>query len=175
MTSPEAPRNNPPEQDASELSFTNDPRWKQTIARFSDYASAQAAVDRLADAGFPVERVAIVGLDVRVVEHVLGRLTGGKAALRGAAAGAWFGLLLGLLFGLFAPGFGWLGILIISVASGAVWGALLYFLGHLATGGRRDFDSLETLEAGHYEVQVEAPYAAEAARLLADQTAHPGD
>ena len=175
MTSPEAPRNTPPEQDASEFSSTNDPRWKQTIARFSDYASAQAAVDRLSDAGFPVERVAIVGFDVRVVEHVLGRLTRGKAALRGAAAGAWFGVLLGLLFGLFAPGFGWLAIMIISVASGAVWGALLSFLGHLATGGRRDFDSLQTLEAGHYEVQVEAPYAAEAARLLADQTAHPGD
>ena len=175
MTSPEAPRNNPPEQDASELSFTNDPRWKQTIARFSDYASAQAAVDRLSDAGFPVERVAIVGLDVRVVEHVLGRLTRGKAALRGAAAGAWFGVLLGLLFGLFAPGFGWLAIVIISVASGAVWGALLYFVGYLATGGQRDFESQKTLEAAHYEVQVEAPYAAEAARLLADQTAHPGD
>lgn len=175
MTSPEAPRNNPSEQDTSEPPFTNDPRWKQTIARFSDYASAQAAVDRLSDAGFAVERVAIVGLDVRVVEHVLGRLTGGKAALRGAGVGAWFGVLLGLLFGLFSPGFGWLAILIISVASGAVWGALLYFLGYLAKGGRRDFDSLETLEAGHYEVQVEAPYAAEAARLLADQTAHPGD
>ena len=175
MTSPDAPRNNPPEQDARELSFTNDPRWKQTIARFSDYASAQAAVDRLSDAGFAVERVAIVGLDVRVVEQVLGRLTGGKAALRGAVVGAWFGVLLGLLFGLFAPGFGWLAIVIISVASGAVWGALLYFLEHLATGGRRDFDSLKTLEAGHYEVQVEAPYAAEAARLLADQTAHRGD
>ena len=175
MTSPEAPRNNPPEQDASEPPFTNDPRWKQTIARFSDYASAQAAVDRLSDAGFAVERVAIVGLDVRVVEHVLGRLTGGKAALRGAGVGAWFGVLLGLLFGLFAPGFGWLAIMIISVVSGAGWGALLYFLGHLAKGGRRDFDSLETLEAGHYEVQVEAPYAAEAARLLADQTAHPGN
>ena len=175
MTSPEAPRNTPPEQDASELSFTNDPRWKQTIARFSDYASAQAAVDRLSDAGFPVERVAIVGLDVRVVEHVLGRLTRGKAALRGAAAGAWFGVLLGLLFGLFAPGFGWLAIVIISVASGAVWGALLYFVGYLATGGQRDFESQKTLEAAHYEVQVEAPYAAEAARLLADQTAHPGD
>ncbi|AQP52108.1 general stress protein [Tessaracoccus flavescens] len=175
MTSPETPRNNPPEQEANESSHTNDPRWKQTIAQFPDYTSAQAAVDRLSDAGFPVERVTIVGLDVRVVEHVLGRLTGGKAALKGAAAGAWFGVLLGLLFGLFAPGFGWLAIMIISVASGAVWGALLYFLGYLATGGQRDFDSLKTLEAGHYEVQVEAPYAAEAARLLADQTANPRD
>lgn len=91
------------------------------------------AVDRLSDAGFAVERVAIVGLDVRVVEQVLGRLTGGKAALRGAAVGAWFGVLLGLLFGLFAPGFGWLAIVIISVASGAVWGAwsLARFSGHL--------------------------------------------
>lgn len=45
----------------------------------------------MSDAGFAVERVAIVGFDVRVVEQVLGRLTKGKAALRGAAVGAWFG------------------------------------------------------------------------------------
>ena len=112
---------------------------------------------------------------MRVVEQVLGRLTNAKAALRGAAAGAWFGLLIGLLFGLFAPSFGWLAIVAISVVSGAVWGAVLYLLAHLATGGRRDFDSVQTLQASRYEVQVEAPFAAEAARLLAGKPARPTD
>lgn len=173
MSNTDTPRNQPSEQAPEEFEYTADPRWKQAIAEFSDYVSAQAAVDRLSDAGFPVERVAIVGFDVHVVERVLGRLTKGKAALRGAAAGAWFGLLLGLLFGLFAPGFGWLAIVVISVVSGAVWGAVLFFLSHLATGGRRDFDSVKTLEAGRYEVQVEAPFAAEAARILAGEPARP--
>ncbi|WP_231295111.1 general stress protein [Corynebacterium efficiens] len=173
MSTSNAPRSQSSDKTPEDFEYTADPRWKQAIAEYSDYATAQAAVDRLSDAGFAVERVAIVGYDLRVVERVLGRLTKTKAALRGAAAGAWFGLLIGLLFGLFAPGFGWLAIVAISVVAGAVWGALLSFISHLATGGRRDFASLETLEADRYEVQVEAPFAAEAARLLAGKPARP--
>lgn len=146
---------------------TNDPRWKQTVATYSDYPSAQAAVDFLSDSAFPVERIAIVGQDVRTVENVTGRVTKGNAALRGLAGGAWFGLLVGLLFGIFSPAFGWVGIMLLSVGTGALWGAVFGFLGHLATGGQRDFASVSTLEAARYEVQVEAPFAAEASRLLA--------
>ena len=157
-----------PSYRAPEASATStDPRWKQTIATYSDYPSAQAAVDFLSDAEFPVERIAIVGQDVRTVENVTGRVTKGKAALRGLAGGAWFGLFVGLLFGIFAPAFGWVGILLLSVVVGAVWGAVFGFLGHLATGGQRDFASVSTLEAARYEVQVEAAFAAEASRLLA--------
>ena len=47
------------------------------------YAEAQALVDQLSDAGFPVERVRIVGTGLRSVEQVLGRMTTGKAAVRG--------------------------------------------------------------------------------------------
>jgi hypothetical protein len=94
-------------------------------------------------------------------------VTKGKAALRGLAGGAWFGLFVGLLFGIFAPAFGWVGILLLSVVVGAVWGAVFGFLGHRATGGQRDFASVSTLEAARYEVQVEAAFAAEASRLLA--------
>ena len=32
-----------------------------TVARFDDYGSAQRAVDRLSDDGFPVEQLDIVG------------------------------------------------------------------------------------------------------------------
>ena len=38
-----------------------------------DYARAQAIVDQLSDAGFPVEHVRIVGTGLRTVEQVLGR------------------------------------------------------------------------------------------------------
>src|SRR5262245_16799865 len=73
-----------------------------TVGTFTDYASAQRAVDYLSDNGFPVERAAMVGTDLRLVERVLGRMTTARAALAGAASGAWFGLLIGLLFGIFS-------------------------------------------------------------------------
>jgi hypothetical protein len=59
-----------------------------TVARFDDYETAQRAVDRLSDDGFPVETLDIVGSDLRLVERVTGRL-GGLAI--GAVWGAVFG------------------------------------------------------------------------------------
>jgi hypothetical protein len=144
-----------------------DPAWKRTVASFTAYLDAQAAVDFLSDQEFPVERVSIVGFDVRTVEDVSGRLTKGTAALRGLAGGAWFGLLAGLLFSLFVPGVVWIGIILTALALGALWGALFGFLGHVATGGRRDFTSVQSLQAGRYEVQVEAEYATRAEQVLA--------
>ncbi|WP_238693633.1 general stress protein [Micrococcus sp. HSID17245] len=130
------------------------------------YAEAQALVDQLSDAGFPVERVRIVGTGLRSVEQVLGRMTTGKAAVRGALQGLWFGLLLGLLFSIFAPGFGFLWILLISLGLGALWGAVFGAIGHAATGGRRDFTSLQTMEAESYDVLVEASHLDQAGQLL---------
>lgn len=123
-----------------------------TVARYDDYASAQAAVDYLADNGFPVEHITIVGSDLQLVEQVTGRLTKGKAALSGAASGAWFGLLIGLLFGVFTTGNAWFAMLLTGLVLGAAWGALFGFGAHAATGGRRDFSSRQTLAAAHYDV-----------------------
>jgi len=69
---------------------------------FDIYADAERAVDRLSDLRFPVERVAIIGHDLRVVEQVTGRLNYGGAALKGAAFGAFPGVLIGWFFGLFS-------------------------------------------------------------------------
>jgi hypothetical protein len=63
------------------------------VATYPDYPSAQRAVDYLSDNRFPVERTAIVGTDLRLVENVLGRLTTARAALAGAASGALFGAI----------------------------------------------------------------------------------
>jgi len=54
---------------------------RRTIGVYPTYAEAERAVDRLADAKFPVERVAIVGTGIRWVEQVTGRMSYGKAAL----------------------------------------------------------------------------------------------
>ena len=47
---------------------------RRQIATYANYSDAERAVDYLSDNGFPVQRVAIVGSDVRPVEQVVGRL-----------------------------------------------------------------------------------------------------
>jgi uncharacterized membrane protein len=128
-----------------------------TVISYDDYASAQRAVDRLSDDGFPVEHLDIIGSDLRLVERVIGRLTKGRAAAAGAASGAWFGLLIGLLLGLFTTG-PWFGLLVAGAAIGAAWGALFGFLGHAATRGARDFASARTLVATRYDIVARDGY-----------------
>lgn len=167
MTTPPQPESNvpspsnvPPSDDLVELD-----RSTVTVARYADYASAQRAVDYLSDNGFPVERTAIIGTDLRLVENVLGRLTIGRAAMAGALSGIWFGLFLGILFTLFSKS-SWVGIMLAAILVGALWGGIFGALAHAATGGRRDFTSRSSLQAGQYAVTVEAEVAEEARVLI---------
>ena len=139
-------------------------RTTATLREFGSYEEAQQLVDRLSDAGFPVEQVRIVGTGLRSVEQVTGRLTKGRAAAGGALTGAGFGLLIGLLFAVFVIGPFWLGVVLSSVIFGALWGAVVGFVGHWATRGHRDFSSVRGLEAESYAVQVASGYEDEAAR-----------
>lgn len=141
------------------------------IGEFSDYAGAQALVDRLSDAGFPVEHVRIVGEDVRIVEQVTGRMTKGKAALLGAGSGAWFGLFVGILIGFFLIGPAWFAALLLGIVIGAIWGAVFGFVGHWATRGRRDFSSVKGFEAQRYAVLVAAEHFAEAQGIVGGPSA----
>ncbi|MCW2761245.1 MAG: hypothetical protein JWR85_1446 [Marmoricola sp.] len=136
------------------------------VASFPTYAEAQRLVDTMSDQGFPVEHVRIVGENLRTVEYVTGRLNLGKAALAGAASGAWFGLLIGLLLGLFTVGESWVWIMLVSLLLGVIWGATFGLIGYWATRGERDFSSIQTMEAGRYDVYVDAEHAAEAARFI---------
>jgi hypothetical protein len=135
------------------------------VATYPDYASAQRAVDYLSDNKFPVERTAIVGHDLRLVENVLGRLTIARAAVAGLASGAWFGLFIGLLFGIFTNS-NWFAVVLVTVLIGAVWGAAFGAIGHAVTGGRRDFASRSSLQASQYAVIAAADVADEARALL---------
>lgn len=121
------------------------------------YGEAQRIVDTLSDAGFPVEHVRVVGTGLRSVEQVTGRMTNGRAALYGAGSGAWMGLLVGLLLGIFTVG-AWLSVVLWGVLLGAVWGLIFGLIGHAVTGGRRDFRSVQGLEAEAYDVLVEADH-----------------
>src|SRR5215831_3760558 len=140
-------------------------RNMQTVATFPDYASAQRAVDFLSDEKFPVEKTAIVGTNLRLVENVLGRLTTGRAALAGGASGAWFGLFIGLLLGIFSSA-NWLGVLIAAILIGAAWGAIFGATAHAMTRGQRDFTSRSSLQAGEYAVNAEAEVVEQARQLL---------
>jgi hypothetical protein len=58
---------------------------RRVVAGFGSYREAEEAVDRLADAGFPVNRAAIVGRGLVVLE--VGARMGDRVALRALASG----------------------------------------------------------------------------------------
>jgi Heat induced stress protein YflT domain len=145
------------------------------LASFTTYADAQAAVDRLSDAKFPVERTSIVGRDLRLVELVTGRLNYGRAALGGAATGAWFGLLVGLFVAIFAATDteSWFALVLWGVVFGALAGLVFGLASYALTGGRRDFVSISSLVAGQYDVMVD-PAVLEDARRVVGLGGQPG-
>jgi hypothetical protein len=135
---------------------------------YNSYRDAERAVDYLSDNGFPVQRVAIVGSDLKLVEQVVGRLNYGGAALRGAASGAFGGLLIGWLFALF----NWSVLATFSLALygllfGAVLGAIFGLVMHALQGGRRDFASVQAMTPDRYEVVVDEEVADQAHALVA--------
>ena len=123
-----------------------------TVARFDDYETAQRAVDRLSDDGFPVENLDIVGSGLRLVERVTGRLTRSRAAGAGALSGLWAGLLFGILIGLFTSGHSFLAVAATGAALGVLWGAAFGYVAHASTKGQRDFSSVRQLVATHYDL-----------------------
>lgn len=144
-----------------------------TVARFDDYETAQRAVDRLSDDGFPVESLDIVGSDLHLVERVTGRLTKARAAGAGAISGAWLGLLFGVLLGLFTS-VAWLAVVLGALAIGAVWGAVFGFAAHAATRGQRDFSSVRALSATRYDLIARDGTAERARTMLGSAGLLPG-
>src|SRR5690348_8674835 len=139
-----------------------------TVARFDDYESAQRAVDRLSDDGFPVEKLDIVGSGLRLVERVTGRLTRGRAAAAGALSGLWVGLLFGVLLGLFTSGHSFLAVAATGAALGVAWGAIFGYVVHAGTKGQRDFSSVRGLVATHYDLIAREGTVDRARAMLGD-------
>lgn len=145
---------------------------RRPVASFSTYQEAQAAVDFLSDRRFPVERLTIVGEDLRFVEQVTGRLGYGQAAIRGlingAIVGAFVGLLLGL-FSLFDPLTSGLALALYGALIGAVSGLIFGLLAHSLTGGTRDFSSVGGMQAGRYVLLADEEVVDEATRALGER------
>ncbi|MCU1651456.1 MAG: hypothetical protein QOK26_3376 [Pseudonocardiales bacterium] len=142
---------------------------RRSIASFQNYADAEQAVDALSDRGFPVERVAIVGRDLELIEQVTGRLDYPRAALRGAAGGAVTGVLIGWLFGLLSwinPLISALLLALYGLVFGLIVGAVLGLVVHALQRGRRDFASTTFMRPRGYELMVDESVADEAINLL---------
>ena len=140
--------------------------YPQSLAVYDDYAAAQKAVDFLSDRKFPVEHCMIVGTDLKRIERITGRLTTGRVAAGGLLSGIWLGLFVGLIFTLFTDESVW-GVLLSTIAIGALFGVIWALLGYAMTRGQRDFSSVTQVVATKYEVLVEHKVAAEARELLA--------
>jgi hypothetical protein len=139
-----------------------------SLGVYERYVSAQRAVDFLADEGFPVQNLEIVGTELRSIERVTGRLTRGKIAAAGALSGLWIGLFVGLAFNLFSNRnqFGFLvSTPLLGAAFGLVWSQLGYSTA--TRHGTRDFASVKQVVATKYEVLVEHKHATRARELLA--------
>jgi hypothetical protein len=144
------------------------------IGSYDSYEEAQHAVEHLATQAFPVQEVTIVGVDLMLVERVIGRLTWGKILGTGALSGGWFGLLVGILLALFDKQGGVfmvpvLGGLLAGVAFGLIFAAASYAL----TRGRRDFASASQLVAGRYDVLCQPRNAEHGRDLLAKLAMRP--
>jgi len=136
------------------------------LGEFATYRDAEQMVDRLSGAGFPVERVRIVGVGLHSVEQVTGRVTGRRAGLLGAALGAWLGMLAGLLLALFLPAVAWLPMLAGGLLVGAAGGAGIGLLTYSSTDGRSDVAGTTRVRAQRYAVEVARDHAAEAVPAL---------
>ena len=145
-------------------------RPRRPIAAFDNYGDAERVVDYLSDNGFPVNRVAIIGSDVRMVEQIVGRMNYGGAALRGAGSGVVTGLLIGWLFAIFnwfTPVLANLTLIIYCAVFGAIIGAMFGLVVHALQGGRRDFASVRMVQRSGYEVVADEAVANQAKELLA--------
>ena len=151
------------------MNLDPDAASRRVVATYGSYADAERAVDQLADEGFPVERLTVVGSDLQLVEQVTGRLSYARAGAAGAASGAWTGSLFGLIFAVFLTddaGVSALAVVLDGLVFGALIGALFGVAAYALTGGRRDFASVSGLQAGRYDVMADVEVAEEAAARL---------
>lgn len=140
----------------------------EAVVTVTEYEAAQKAVSALIAGEVPAKQIAIVGLGVRTVEKVTGRLGYATAARSGAVNGVLLGLLLAAVFVLTtpeAPTQLFLGFLLIGVAIGMLFSLVTYAL----LRRRRDFASVMQLAADRYEVRVQPGSLAKARTVLGVQ------
>jgi hypothetical protein len=143
------------------------------VSTYDTYHDAQLAVDALARANFPVNKVSILGNDIRSVERVIGKLTYAKVALMGALSGAYMGLFFALILFIFQPdNAAIVGLFLAAVVIGAGFGMLFGVLSYSLNRNRRDFSSVMQMVASHYDVITEPELVASAREVLSRGIGH---
>ena len=137
------------------------------LSTVDTYVEAQSIVNRLAQSGYNVSNIAIVGRDLVTVERVTGRLTYARVALRGALNGAWFGLFFSLVLSLTSEPTTTF-VMPAVIAIGAGMGVLATLALYAMRRRRHDFSSVQQVLASRYEVTVPAGTATAAQRALAE-------
>ncbi len=136
----------------------------ETVASFPAYEAAQKAVSALIAAEIPAREIAIVGIGLRSVERVTGRLGYAVAARTGALNGLVLGVLFAAIFVLGVPSVpiqAFVGVLFLGMA----FGMLLSIVSYSFVRRRRDYSSVMQVVADRYEVTV-APASLERARSV---------
>lgn len=135
------------------------------LGTYDTYLEAQQAVDKLAKADFEINKLSIVGNDLKTVERVTGKRTYGRSAIAGAASGAYLGLFLGILFVLFSPESGF-GIVAAAAIIGVGFGMLFSIVSYALGRRRRDFTSTHQVLASNYTIVIDPSLTARAQELL---------
>jgi hypothetical protein len=135
------------------------------LGTYDTYPEAQAIVDHLAKADFPVAQVSIVGNDLKSVERVTRKLSWSRAALEGALSGAWFGLFLGLLFSFITPALT-TGLFVAAILIGAAFGLFFRLVTYAINRRNRDFDSTKQVLASNYQILVPSESIARAQQIV---------
>jgi hypothetical protein len=125
------------------------------LGTYDTYLEAQAIVDHLAKADFPVGQVSIVGNDLKSVERVTRKLSWSRAALEGALSGACF-ITPALTTGLFVA----------AILIGAAFGLFFRLVTYAINRRNRDFDSTKQVLASNYQILVDASLIARAQQIL---------
>lgn len=140
----------------------------EVVGRYGSYLDAQRAVDHLVEQNFAVEKVSVVGQDLRMVERVTGKLTYARVAVRNAVQGAFFGLFIGILFSIFDPNPAGLALsLPLTIVIGIAFWVASGVFGMMLRRNRREFTSISQVMASSFDVMVPNDVAAQARGLLA--------
>lgn len=147
---------------------------RPVLSSYDNYVDAQKAVDTLSDNHFPVQNVTIVGVDLKMVESVLGRMSWARAAMSGAGTFAWFGVLIGLFVSFFGShDVSALDYILLGLLYGAGFGIVFGLVSYGFSGRRRDFVSRQDIQASRYDVLCERELLGKARNVLGLSTTWP--
>jgi hypothetical protein len=142
------------------------------LGEYSSHAEASEAVAKLVAADFPPREIAIVGLDLKLVERIRGRLGYGRIALSGAIAGSWIGMLFAVLFGVGLTNTSegdanfsieqFVSAIVVGIGLGIIANVLRFSL----SSAKPSYLSSSYPVAQRYQVIVPSERAAEASRLV---------